>query len=444
MKKLLTTTLLILTITTTTTQAQLTAPGYTNQTLHGFNILVQDTAFIADSALTQTALDLLETKLEEIVNFCLEPEIIDSFQATSIFMDWNTSSGAAVYHPSEAWLIANGYIPEKAKCIELSNIINFINWTNQNQPYMVMHELAHAYHHRRYNFSHLGILNAYNNAVTQNLYTNVQYHTGGGNYITQAQAYALTNEFEYFAELSEAWFGLNDFFPFIKTELETYDPVGYAVLESIWIPSQTTATINETACDAYLSPSGKYTWTTSGTYLDTIPNTAGCDSIITIELTIPEVNASVTATTTTLTANATGAEYQWLDCGNAYAEITGETSATFTPETDGSYAVEVTTGGCTDTSECTNFMLIGMTDAKLASSIKIYPNPTSGKLIIDSGQMKEEITVIIRNTTGGATKTGTHAVDGLIDLEIPGASGIYLVEIRTAQGKVSLQKILKE
>ncbi|MFH2142443.1 MAG: T9SS type A sorting domain-containing protein, partial [Bacteroidota bacterium] len=50
--------------------------------------------------------------------------------------------------------------------------------------------------------------------------------------------------------------------------------------------------INETACDIYTSPSGKYTWTSTGIYLDTIPNAMGCDNCITINLTVNNSSSS--------------------------------------------------------------------------------------------------------------------------------------------------------
>ena len=37
-----------------------------------------------------------------------------------------------------------------------------------------------------------------------------------------------------FAEISEAYFGTNDFYPFTRAELAAYDPVGYAMLEQVW------------------------------------------------------------------------------------------------------------------------------------------------------------------------------------------------------------------
>jgi hypothetical protein len=234
MKQISTYILLLTCLLTFKSNAQLTVSGYTNYTLAGFNVLVEDAAITTNEVLTTDAIDLLEIKLIEISQFNIDPIQLDALKAVPIFMDWNTTSEAAQYHPSEEWLISNGYIPEKAMCVEISNISNFINWTNQNQPYMILHELAHAYHHRVLNFNSPTITNAFNNAVSNNLYTNGSYHTGGGSYINQATAYALNNENEYFAEITEAYFGLNDYFPFDNNDLNNYDLVGFNAALFVW------------------------------------------------------------------------------------------------------------------------------------------------------------------------------------------------------------------
>ena len=233
MKKIFTLLLLIF-LTSNSIFAQLSVTGYTNYTLSGFNVLVEDSAFVMNATLTGTAINLLQNKLLEISQFNIDQVKIDSLKAVPIFMDWNTTTGAAQYHPSAAWLLANGYIVEKARCVEISNITNFINWTNQNQPYMVMHELAHAYHHRVLNYNSSIITNAFNNVISNNMYTNVSYHIGGGNYNIQPTAYALTDVREYFAEISEAYFGLNDYFPFNYNDLSNYDVVGFNAALVIW------------------------------------------------------------------------------------------------------------------------------------------------------------------------------------------------------------------
>ncbi|MCK0155931.1 hypothetical protein MWU65_01990 [Cellulophaga sp. F20128] len=214
--------------------AQLTVDGYTNYELSGFNVLVQNTALAAHADRAKEAIGLLEMKLIEIAQLPMEAVKIDALKAVPIFMDWNTTAGAAQYHPSKSWLVANGYIPEKAKGVEISNIENFINWTKQNQPYMVLHELAHAYQHRVLKNNSTLITNAYKNAVSANLYTNILYHKGGGEQRVKASAYALTNEKEYFAELTEAYFGINDYFPFHKMELRKYDTIGFKAVVAIW------------------------------------------------------------------------------------------------------------------------------------------------------------------------------------------------------------------
>ena len=55
---------------------------------------------------------------------------------------------------------------------------------------------------------------------------------------------------------------------------------------NLTIKNNTTSTISPVACGSYTVPSTDETYMVSGTYMDTIPNAAGCDSIITINLTI--------------------------------------------------------------------------------------------------------------------------------------------------------------
>ena len=54
---------------------------------------------------------------------------------------------------------------------------------------------------------------------------------------------------------------------------------------NLLVNSSSTGTISPVVCDSYISPSGKV-WTATNTYLDTIPNSVNCDSIITINLTV--------------------------------------------------------------------------------------------------------------------------------------------------------------
>ncbi len=58
--------------------------------------------------------------------------------------------------------------------------------------------------------------------------------------------YGLTDHKEFFAEMTEAYFGMNDFFPFNRAELMTAEPELYELLRSIWEP--------ETPADAGKTP----------------------------------------------------------------------------------------------------------------------------------------------------------------------------------------------
>ena len=58
---------------------------------------------------------------------------------------------------------------------------------------------------------------------------------------------------------------------------------------SLTVNNSAATSLNETVCDNYLSPGGN-TYTVSGTYQDTLQTAAGCDSVITINLTVNNSN----------------------------------------------------------------------------------------------------------------------------------------------------------
>lgn len=136
----------------------------------------------------------------------------------------------ANYHSHRGWVVDNGLNPDKTKCVEIANARNFVNWTLK-QPWMVLHELAHGYHDQFLDdgFANPAVLAAYERAKAGGLYEDVLRYSG-----QQVRHYALNNQMEYFAEATEAYFGLNDYFPFNRTELVAFDPAGAAMIEQVW------------------------------------------------------------------------------------------------------------------------------------------------------------------------------------------------------------------
>jgi alpha-tubulin suppressor-like RCC1 family protein len=132
-----------------------------------------------------------------------------------------------------------------------------------------------------------------------------------------------------------------------------------------------------------------FTWIDGNTYTESnnsalyvLPNTAGCDSIVTLNLNITQIDANTSLLGETITANAAGATYQWINCNNN-TPIEGETNQSFTPTVSGSYAVIVSQNGCEETSDCVNVTIINV-DEISANEIVLFPNPSSGSFRIQS------------------------------------------------------------
>ncbi|MDF3821247.1 hypothetical protein P3G55_15175 [Leptospira sp. 96542] len=208
--------------------------GYTTKKIQNYTVFISKTALDQNPKRTQEAVNLLEQKLQEINVMGIDRSILRILQSISFFVELNADDRSALYHPSKEWLVSNGYIPEKAGAIEISNIDNFINWTNLNQPYLILHELTHGFHHKALGASDKLIQKAYKSAISRGLYKRVLYNDGSGEKPWYNKSYAIENHHEYFAEITEAYFGQNDYFPFNKLDLQSYDPDGYRLLLKLW------------------------------------------------------------------------------------------------------------------------------------------------------------------------------------------------------------------
>jgi hypothetical protein len=209
--------------------------GYVRIVKYGFEILLNQFALQNYKSATDSALLILDKDLLRISNFKMKKSALDALKRVRIFLDWDTGHPTAQVHPSEDWLIQNGYIPEKVKQLEISNMRNYMNIRNQNQPLIIMHEMTHTYHEKLTDEQKKVIKDTYANAMQKNLYQSVDYSHGDGSYDYNVTAYASTDEFEYFAEITTAYFGACMFYPFNKKDLKKYDKAGYKLVKTLWV-----------------------------------------------------------------------------------------------------------------------------------------------------------------------------------------------------------------
>src|SRR5439155_19986020 len=108
------------------------------------------------------ALRFLEAKLSDI-KAVVPADKVKKLQAVTIVLDLtNGNLETMQYHPSAGWLKANGYSPDLVKCVHLPRAADvaakqFVN----EQSGVILHELAHAYHHQVLGFDEPRIREAY-------------------------------------------------------------------------------------------------------------------------------------------------------------------------------------------------------------------------------------------------------------------------------------------
>ncbi|MBM3995817.1 MAG: zinc-dependent peptidase [Planctomycetes bacterium] len=203
---------------------------HTTRDIEGWTVHVDDRLLTTDKKLGDHALRILANRLYDIQHVVPEDKVA-KLRKVAIWID--VSHGKlrpAQYHPSKAWLKQNGYSEKLARCVHIPVAANFSSVNHQRvQPWSVLHELAHAYHDQVLGFDHVEIKAAYERFRESGKYKSILHING-----KKTQHYALINEKEFFAEMTEAYFGHNDFYPFNRAELKRDEPDLYELLQKIW------------------------------------------------------------------------------------------------------------------------------------------------------------------------------------------------------------------
>ena len=215
---------------------------------------------------------------------------------------------------------------------------------------------------------------------------------------------------------------------YIKPEGTCFPP--QCELLDIWKSEPATSTIDVSACGAYTSPSGNTIWTESGSYTDVLTGANGCDINVTVNLTINPIPCTdITANGGELTSNISGMTYQWIDCDNGNAPISGANQQTFTATESGNYAVIVTqSNGCISTSDCQNVLITGINENP-DINFTVAPNPSNGLFWLETTEPSESIQIEVLNALNQKVWSGSASEQQTsIDLRHE-ANGVYHVQI---------------
>jgi hypothetical protein len=144
-------------------------------------------------------------------------------------------------------------------------------------------------------------------------------------------------------------------------------------------------------------------------------------------------DAGITLNQLVLSADQSGAQYQWINC-DTNTPINNAVQQSFTPGANGNYAVSVTAAGCDVQSECVEVIVISVEETAGTLELTMYPNPANELIIV---QTAKPSSIIITQMDGRVVYTD-QVLRSQRSISLDGfSSGMYQVVVRNAAGKTA-------
>jgi hypothetical protein len=187
-----------------------------------------------------------------------------------------------------------------------------------------------------------------------------------------------------------------------------------------------------------------------GQYLDTITNATGCDSIISLTLSVDTpVGVSWSAATDTVMPHSNVILLTATPAGGVYTG-TGVRGNLFFPDSAGIGANVITYTytdqyGCSSQATRTYYLLsTGIDPVALSRSISLYPNPANDLLIAQSDLFATESKPVVSDMTGQTMAVLSEVEGDKIKFQTKMlAPGVYMIRF-TIHGAWVTKKFIKE
>jgi len=168
--------------------------------------------------------------------------------------------------------------------------------------------------------------------------------------------------------------------------------------------------------------------TESYQFTDASGNISTCSFTITVN---NNIDISLESTTGhIITSNESDGSYQWLDCNDDYAIITGATGQSYEALVNGDYAVQITgSNGCVDTSECILINKVGIDKKGQENTVSIFPNPSTGILNINLPQSNKNYTIEMYSMLGELIERFNNLREGATKLDLSENKGLFFIKV---------------
>ena len=207
--------------------------SHTIRDVEGWRVRVDDRLLTGENtALGARALKVVEAKLV-LITLVMPEKPLAELRKINIQLDLDYGGLKNMqYHPGADWLRANGYNVDVVKCVHIPEAKDLLNpYESHRQPWVMLHELSHGYHDQVLGFDEPRITEVWKKFRDSGKYRSVLTSPGH-----EREHYGMTNQKEFFAEMTEAYFGSNDFYPFVAGELKQAEPGVFSLMEEIWGP----------------------------------------------------------------------------------------------------------------------------------------------------------------------------------------------------------------